>query len=105
MIQAMRAGEELCTVLGEDALASECRAVASKAIEFSLRKKSRFPSEKDRITPGDKQAAALRALAGIMDAKEATSVAWQWTGRKASLRFTGIICYGRWRWLVITKVR
>ena len=38
MIQAMRAGEELCTVLGEDALASECRAVASKAIEFSLRK-------------------------------------------------------------------
>ena len=71
MIQAMRAGEELCTVLGEDALASECRMVASKAIEFSLRKKSRFPSEKDRITPGDKQAAALMALAGIMDAKEA----------------------------------
>ena len=52
-------------------MASECRMVASKAIEFSLRKKSRFPSEKDRITPGDKQAAALMALAGIMDAKEA----------------------------------
>ena len=98
MIQAMRAGEELCTVLGEDALASECRMVASKAIKFSLRKKSRFPSEKDRITPGDKQAAALML-------RRRTSVAWRWTGRKASLRFTGIICYGRWRWLVITKVR
>ncbi len=90
MIQAMRAGEELCTVLGEDALASECRAVASKAIEFSLRKKSPVPFEKDRITPGDKQAAALMALAGIMDAKgRRTSVAWRWTGRKGFSTFYG----------------
>ena len=89
MIQAMRAGEELCTVLGEDALASECRAVASKAIEFSLRKKSRFPSEKDRITPGDKQAAALMALAGIMDAKEANERCLAVDGAKGFSTFYG----------------
>ena len=47
MIQAMRAGEELCTVLGEDALASECRAVASKAIEF-------FPSEEIPVPFGER---------------------------------------------------
>ena len=89
MIQAMRAGEELCTVLGEDALASECRMVASKAIEFSLRKKSRFPSEKDRITPGDKQAAALMALAGIMDAKEANERCLAVDGAKGFSTFYG----------------
>lgn len=102
----MRAGEELCTVLGEDALASECRAVASKAIEFSLQEKSRFPSgERSDYSPGTNRPAALMALAGIMDANEADERCLQWTGRKASLRFTGIICYGQWRWLVITKVR
>lgn len=85
----MRAGEELCTVLGEDALASECRMVASKAIEFSLRKKSRFPSEKDRITPGDKQAAALMALAGIMDAKEANERCLAVDGAKGFSTFYG----------------
>ena len=102
----MCAGEELCTVLGEDALASECRMVASKAIKFSLRKKSRFPSEKDRITPGDKQAAALMALAGIMDAKEAKrALLGGGRGRKGFSTFYGYYMLRAMAWLVITKVR
>ena len=63
--------------------------VASKAIEFSLWKKSRFPSEKDRITPGDKQAAALMALAGIMDAKEANERCLAVDGAKGFSTFYG----------------
>ena len=52
MIQVMRAGEELCTVLGRGCVGLGVPCGSLRAIEFSLRKKSRFPSEKDRITPG-----------------------------------------------------
>ena len=71
MIQAMRAGEELCVVLGEDALAADCRKTAEKALAYSKRMKKDFLSKEKEIKPGTKQAAALMVLSGIMDPEEA----------------------------------
>lgn len=71
MIQAMRAGEELCAVLGEDALAADCRKTMEKALAYSKRMKKDFLSKEKEIKPGTKQAAALMALSGIMDPEEA----------------------------------
>jgi len=74
MYQAMKAGEELSTILGETSLASQCREVAKK-MEKGTRPviKAFKNSGKAPDAPGSKQAAALLTIAGLMPAKEANS--------------------------------
>ena len=72
MVQAMKYGAELCSLLQEPELASTCletearlRKAAPQVIKLFLALKKK-PTE-----PGMKQAAALLAWAGLMDANEA----------------------------------
>lgn len=72
MVQAMKAGDELCTVLGDEALATECRRTGEKMIKASSAvKKALLRSKVAPDEPGSKQAAALLALAGLMNPEEA----------------------------------
>lgn len=74
MVQAMKAGAELCTVLGEEVLATECRAMAEKARKVADKvSEAVLASGKAPDAPGSKQAAALMALAGLMSPKEANA--------------------------------
>lgn len=72
VLQAMKAGDELCTVLGDETLAAECRETAERMIKVAPQVtrtllKSRIAPD----APGSKQAAALLALAGLMKPEEA----------------------------------
>lgn len=74
VLMAMRAGDELCTTLGDDVLASQCRETAKK-MEKAAPKVIK-PLLKSKIAPdasGSKQGAALLALAGLMKPEEANS--------------------------------
>ncbi|MDH6358564.1 alpha-L-rhamnosidase C-terminal domain-containing protein [Parabacteroides sp. PF5-9] len=72
MIQALRAGEELCTILDEKVLAAECQATAKRAVKAaSIITKAMLKSGKAPDAPGSKQAAALMAISGLMSPKEA----------------------------------
>lgn len=72
MIQALQAGDELCTILGDDALAKECRSLAKKAVKAASDvRKAVVNMNLPPDTPGSKQAAALMALAGVMPPTEA----------------------------------
>ena len=72
MIQAFQAGYELCTILGENDLAGECREAAEKAIKASSKARMEvLQSGKAPDAAGSKQAAALMALADMMPADEA----------------------------------
>lgn len=74
MLQAMKAGNELCTVLGEKALASECAAVEKKMIKAASKvTKPFYKSGVAPDAPGSKQAASLLALAGLMKPEEANA--------------------------------
>jgi len=74
MILAMRSGAELCTVIGEEALATECKVMAQKAMNVAGKvSKALLESGKAPDAPGSKQAAALMALAGLMTPKEANT--------------------------------
>ncbi|MDL2265163.1 alpha-L-rhamnosidase [Parabacteroides sp. OttesenSCG-928-G07] len=72
MVMAMKAGFELCTVLGENALAIECLnmtdKLSSKGQEVTNAVKISGKAPDD---PGSKQAAALLTLAELMPEKEA----------------------------------
>lgn len=74
VLMAMRAGDELCTTLGDNVLASQCRETAKK-MEKAAPKVIK-PLLKSKIAPdapGSKQGAALLALAGLMKPQEANS--------------------------------
>lgn len=72
MIQALRAGDELCTVLGDKTLAAQCCQTADRAVKASAEvTKALKKSTLDPTVPGSKQAAALMALSGLLPAKEA----------------------------------
>ena len=72
MVQAMKAGDELCTVLGDDALAEECRHTGEKMVKASSAvTKALLKSEVAPDAPGSKQAASLLALAGLMKPEKA----------------------------------
>ncbi|WP_233545585.1 alpha-L-rhamnosidase C-terminal domain-containing protein [Parabacteroides sp. AM08-6] len=72
MVQAMKAGNELCTVLGDEALAAECRRTGEKMVKASSSvKKALLKSKVAPDAPGSKQAASLLALAGLMKPEEA----------------------------------
>lgn len=72
MLQAMKAGNELCKVLGEDALAAECEAVGNRMTKAASKVIKPFlKSGVAPDAPGSKQAASLLALAGLMKPEEA----------------------------------
>jgi len=72
MLWAMRSGEELCLVLGENDLAKECALMAGK-LEKAGKKQAETYKKLKMVpdAPGVKQGAALLALAGLMKAEEA----------------------------------
>ena len=60
MLQAMKAGNELCKVLGEDALAAECEAVGNRMTKAASKVIKPFlKSGVAPDAPGSKQAASL----------------------------------------------
>lgn len=72
VLQAMKAGDELCTVLGDETLATECRETAKRMIKVAPQvTKTLLKSKIAPDAPGSKQAAALLALAGLMKPEEA----------------------------------
>lgn len=72
MMMAIKAGGELCTYLGEEAMATRCQERYNKMVEVAPKVVERYFGEAQSPTaPGSKQAAALMALAGIMEAKQA----------------------------------
>jgi hypothetical protein len=72
MIMAFKAGEELCAILGEFELAKECNKAMNRAVKASSKAyKAVLDSGKAPDAPGSKQAAALMALAGMMNPDEA----------------------------------
>ena len=72
MLIAMQSGSELCEILGEDALAEECRQMYEKMKAAApIVCDTYFKSGKATTAPGNKQGAALLTIAGLMDAKEA----------------------------------
>lgn len=72
MVRAMKAGDELCTVLGDDALALECREMAKKMTKASSKvSKALLKSDVAPDAPGSKQAASLLAITGLMKPEEA----------------------------------
>ena len=72
MVQAMKYGAELCSLLQEPELADTCRETEARLRKAAPEVVKPFLALKKKPTePGMKQAAALLAWAGLMDAKEA----------------------------------
>lgn len=72
VLMAMRAGDELLTLLGDQDLADQCRATAKKMEKAGTKvTKELLKSEVAPDAPGSKQGAALLALAGLMNPEEA----------------------------------
>lgn len=72
MGQAMRAGSELCRLLGEEDLAVECEATDARIHQAASKVIRPFlESGVAPDAPGAKQAASLLALAGLMPPEEA----------------------------------
>ena len=75
MMMAIKAGGELCDQLGEEAMAERCRERYTKMEQAAPTVVEQYFSEAEHPTaPGSKQAAALMALAGIVDAEKANEV-------------------------------
>ena len=90
MVQAMKAGNELCTVLGENALASECQAMMEKMVKAAPKvTKPLLKSGVAPDAPGSKQAASLLALAGLMKPEEANRKYLSVNGPKGFSTFYG----------------
>ena len=90
MVQAMKAGNELCTVLGENALASECQAMMKKMVKAAPKvTKPLLKSGVAPDAPGSKQAASLLALAGLMKPEEANRKYLSVNGAKGFSTFYG----------------
>lgn len=72
MVLAMDYGSELCEILNESALAQDCKMAGQKLRKAAPKEiKSFLKLKKHPTEPGMKQAAALLAWAGIMDAVDA----------------------------------
>ncbi len=71
-IMALDAGAQLCSLLGNDSLAKECAQTAVKARKAaSVLARSLLKTKSEPYTPGNKQAAALLAMSGVMPAETA----------------------------------
>ena len=72
MVQAMKYGAELCQLLGEEGLAEECKKVEKNLCKAADRVVKPFLAlDKNPTEPGMKQAAALLAWTGLLDASKA----------------------------------
>lgn len=90
MVQAMKAGNELCTVLGENTLASECQTMMEKMVKAAPKvTKPLLKSGVAPDAPGSKQAASLLALAGLMKPEEANRKYLSVNGPKGFSTFYG----------------
>ncbi|MCD7851143.1 MAG: alpha-L-rhamnosidase [Parabacteroides sp.] len=90
MVQAMKAGNELCTVLGENTLASECQAMMKKMVKAAPKvTKPLLKSGVAPDAPGSKQAASLLTLAGLMKPEEANRKYLSVNGAKGFSTFYG----------------
>ncbi len=74
MMMAINAGAELCLELGEEQMATRCQERYNKMVEVAPTIAEQYFNEAQHPTaPGSKQAAALMALAGIVDAEKVNS--------------------------------
>ena len=90
MMIAMQSGSELCNILGEEALAKECELVYEKMKAAAPTVcKTYLNSGKATAAPGNKQGAALLALAGLMDAKQANDNIIEREGARGFSTFYG----------------
>ena len=90
MLIAMQSGSELCEILGEEALAKECRQMYQKMKDAAPTVcNTYFSSGKAVTAPGNKQGASLLALAGLMDAKEANDRILEVEGARGFSTFYG----------------
>ena len=90
MLEAMNAGNELCTVLGDDALAAECKQMAEKMKKASKERADALLKIKIMpYAPGNKEAAALLSLSGLMNPKEADQKFLSVGGAKGFSTFYG----------------
>ena len=72
MVQAMKYGAELCQLLGEEGLAEECKKAEKNLCKAADRVVKPFLAlDKNPTEPGMKQAAALLAWTGLLDASKA----------------------------------
>ena len=72
MMLTMKAGSELCSILGEHEMAARCEECHTRMIKISKAVARRYFKEASAPSePGSKQGAALMALAGIIDAEDA----------------------------------
>lgn len=106
MVQAMKYGAELCSLLQEPELASTCLETEARLRKAAPQVIKPFLALKKKPTePGMKQAAALLAWAGLMDANEADQNICHRKEDMVSLRSMDIICYVQWLWLEIIPER
>ena len=90
MIWAMRAGEELCRDLGEEELAKECAKSAKRLVAAAPKASEAFlKSDLAHDAPGQKQAAALMALTGLMDKGKANQEYLSYNGSHGFSTFFG----------------
>ena len=90
MMIAMQSGSELCNILGEEALAEECEQMYEKMKAAAPAVcKTYLNSGKATAAPGNKQGAALLALAGLMDAKQANDNIIEVEGARGFSTFYG----------------
>ena len=90
MMMAIKAGSELCSHLGEDTMASRCEERYAKMEEVAPKiVEQYFREAKHPTAPGSKQAAALMALAGILDAEKANKEVLSIEGARGFSTFYG----------------
>ena len=90
MMIAMKAGAELCTQLGEEAMAARCAECYSKMEAVAPTIVEQYFSEAEHpAAPGSKQAAALMTLAGILDAEKANEEVLTVDGARGFSTFYG----------------
>lgn len=89
MIQALRAGVELSRLYEDEALAQDCQAALDRSIRYAQKHSQRFPIKAGEIQAGDKQAAALLTIAGVLDPQTANSQCLAVDGAKGFSTFYG----------------
>ena len=90
MMMAMKAGAELCSQLGEEDMAARCAERYSKMEAVAPTIVEQYFSEAEHpAAPGSKQAAALMALAGILDAEKANEEVLTVDGARGFSTFYG----------------
>lgn len=89
-IMALDAGSQLCSLLGEESLSKECVQTAEKARKAASElSKALLKTKSTPYTPGNKQAAALLTMAGVMKPETASQRFISQGGAKGFSTFYG----------------